>query len=149
MFRLELIEGGGLPTAKFLDIKVLPKPDTIPSFGTSEIGTRIRRLRFLNKKPSAVEEIWLDADSGTIDPEKVSESLYRYYQLNLGFWISHATDMVSVGEVPDWAPVEFGQKSKSITGFIERLSWAQSDEAVEYSRTWFDQKIAHYVQRLK
>jgi len=149
MFRLELIAGGGLPTAVFLDIDAREKPKDLPDFGTSKSGTRIRRLRFLNKIPAAIEEIWLDKHSGDVDPDEVSDSLYRFYHMKLGFWISRATDMVSVAEVPAWAPPEFGEAPGTKTGFIERFSWAQAATPVEYSRTWFDPKIAHYVQRLK
>ncbi|WP_376871570.1 GntR family transcriptional regulator [Albirhodobacter sp. R86504] len=149
MFRLELLEGGGLPTARFLDIQLRDKPADLPDFGTSPQATRIRRLRFLNKRPMAVEEIWLDAGSGIVDPRKVSDSLYRYYQVHLGFWIARAEDYVTIGTTPDWAPPEFGKPAGAALGFIQRLSWEQKPHAVEYSRTWFDTDIAHYVQRLK
>lgn len=148
MFRLELISGGGLPTAQFLDISTQEKPDDLPNFGMVKHGTRIRRLRFLNKIAIAVEEIWLDGDSGTVVADQVSDSLYRYYQSKLGFWITRATDAVSIGHVPDWAPKGFDPAPGDISGFIERLSWAQSPRPVEFSRTWFDTSRAHYVQRL-
>jgi GntR family transcriptional regulator len=149
MFRIELRAGGGLPTAKFLDICECEKPGDLPDFGTSERGTRMRRLRFLNKVPAALEEIWLDADSGTVLPEQASDSLYRYYQVKLGFWITRAEDYVGIGATPDWAPTDFGKASGEMTGFIERLSWEQKPHPIEYSRTWFDTDIARYVQRLK
>jgi GntR family transcriptional regulator len=148
MFRLELIEGGGLPTAQFLDIALCEKDESLPEFGTSHHASRIRRLRFLNQIPIAVEEIWLDRDCGKVDPDHVSDSLYRYYQNKLGFWIAQAQDTVSIGHVPDWAPAEFGPRAGEITGYIERRSWAQNPKAVEFSRTWFDTKYAHYLQRL-
>jgi len=149
MFRIELLAGGGLPTAKFLDIVECDKPRDLPEFGTSKRGTRMRRLRYLNKRPIAVEEIWLDADNGTVLPEQASDSLYHYYQVKLGFWISRAEDYVSVCKTPDWAPPDFGKPHGETTGFIERLSWEQKPHPVEYSRTWFDTDIARYVQRLK
>ena len=49
MFRLELLEGGGLPHAEVLDIRILTKPQNFLAFGTSDKGTRIRRVRSLNK----------------------------------------------------------------------------------------------------
>jgi GntR family transcriptional regulator len=149
MFRIELLAGGGLPTAKFLDIRDCKKPVDLPTFGTSKRGTRMRRLRFLNKVPIAVEEIWLDADSGTVLPEQASDSLYHYYQVKLGFWITRAEDYVGIGQTPDWAPPEFGKAAGVTTGFIERLSWEQKAHPVEYSQTWFNTDTARYVQRLK
>ena len=60
MFRLELIEGGGLPTARVLSVARMAKPADLPSFGSSGEAHRIRRLRLLGGKPAALEEIWLD-----------------------------------------------------------------------------------------
>jgi GntR family transcriptional regulator len=148
MLRLELHRGGGLPTARILDLAEMEKPSDLPDFGTSTRGTRFRRLRFMDGTPVAVEEIWLDGDSGRVDPALVSDSLYRFYKLHLGFWITRAEDRVSIGTVPDWAPAEFGKPAGTLTGYIERLSWAQAPRPVEFSRTWFDTDRALYIQRL-
>ena len=40
--------------------------------------------------------------------EDLSDSLYLYYRKALGIWIVRAEDRVGVGEVPAWAPPEFG-----------------------------------------
>lgn len=149
MFRLELIGGGGLPTAEVLSLDEIDKPDHLPAFGTSPRGTRIRRLRFLNRTPIAVEEIWLDRGAGRIEPSKLSDSLYRYYKMQLGFWITHAEDAVSVGAVPDWAPDGFAPPAGTTVGYIERISHADQRGSVEFSRTWFDPNKAHYIQRFK
>lgn len=149
MFRLELLSGGGLPRADVLDVTRIAKPGDLPAFGTSGEGTRIRRLRYLNDVMIAVEEIWLDGDAGTVRRDLLSDSLYRYYQKQLGFWIVRAEDRVTIGKVPDWAPKSFTLAPGTLTGFIERFSWADRPEPVEYSRTWFDTDRAHYVQRLK
>ncbi len=145
MFRLELREGGGLPTAQVLDVTPMKK-DRL--WGEGETATRIRRLRFLNKHPIAVEEIWLDRQAGAIDPAEISDSLYRYYRLQLGLWITRAEDRVSIDKTPDWAPEAFAPKRGEITAHIERYSWAQGRAPVEFSRTWFDTEKAHYVQRM-
>ncbi|MEY8096562.1 GntR family transcriptional regulator [Falsihalocynthiibacter sp. S25ZX9] len=149
MFRLELLDGGGLPRANILDIQALTKPSDLPKFGTSEAATRIRRLRFLNNTVIAIEEIWLDQNAGKVPAGALSDSLYHFYQKQLGFWISRAEDRVGIQTVPAWAPHEFGKPVGEISGYIERLSWAQEPEAVEFSRTWFDTDRALYVQRIK
>lgn len=148
MLRLELHEGGGLPTADFLSIDELKKPADLPDFGRKGWGTRFRRLRFLNKIPVAVEEIWLDGSAGQVDPAKVQDSMYRFYRLALDVWISRAEDRVGIGEVPDWAPAGFAKAPGTTTGYVERLSWAKEDRPVEFSRTWYDTDKALYVQRL-
>ncbi len=168
MFRLELPHGGGLPTARVLSISELKKPRSLPEFGTSGRASRIRRLRSLDRQAIAVEEIWLDRDAGKVDAKSLGDSLYRYYQVKLGFWIQRAEDQVSVQSLPAWSPASFtdsakttiekaggeavrqvaGQAGAQAFGYIERLSWAQDKKPVEYSRTWFDPVRARYVQRL-
>ncbi|MBO9424598.1 GntR family transcriptional regulator [Labrenzia sp. R4_1] len=149
MFRLELLSGGGLPKADILEVDRVFKPEDLPVFGTSREGTRIRRLRYLNETIVAVEEIWLDGDCGFVRKDQLSDSLYRFYQKQLGFWIVRAEDRVTIKAVPDWAPEAFNKAPGTLTGYIERFSWADKPEPVEFSRTWFDTDRAHYVQRLK
>jgi len=149
MFRLELPDGGGLPTAEVLGVSFGDKPANLPEFGVSKQASMIRRLRFLDDVVIGVEEIWLDAGAGRIDASKVSDSLYHYYQQKLGFWISRAEDVVWTSIAPEWAPERFGVKPGNPTGYIERFSWAQRLEPVEFSRTWFDPAKSRYVQRLK
>lgn len=148
MFRLELIEGGGLPRAQVISVDFRRKDDGMPPFGTSAHGTRIRRLRFLNDLPIAVEEIWLDANAGEIDVGALQDSLYRYYKQKLGLWIGRAEDRVGIGQVPDWAPPKFSVAPGTTTAHIERFSWAQTTIPVEFSRTWYDVSKVVYVQRL-
>ncbi len=149
MFRLELLEGGGLPRAQVLSLDHMDKPADLPAFGTSHQATRIRRLRSLNDTIIGVEEIWLDGDAGLIMPDKMSESLYATYRSVLGLWIQRAEDRVSLGPVPDWAPDTYGPRPGQTVGYIERLSWADTPTPIEFSRTWFDPARAVYVQRLK
>ena len=59
-FRLESLTGAGLPTAELLTVDRLTKPPKSPYFGPNTHGFRFRRLRFLDHRPAALEEIWLD-----------------------------------------------------------------------------------------
>ena len=149
MFRLELPEGGGLPRADILSVDHLVKQTDLPDFGTSDTGSRVRRMRYLNDTIIAIEEIWLDESVGLIDQGVLSDSLYRYYQRQLGFWITRAEDKVSIGVLPDWTPLGFTKPAGHAVGYIERFSWSEKAEPVEFSKTWFDPDRATYVQRLK
>ncbi|RWH78959.1 MAG: GntR family transcriptional regulator [Mesorhizobium sp.] len=150
MFRLELLEGGGLPTARVLSVDRLAKPTDLPVFGSSSEAHRIRRLRSLGGKPAALEEIWLDGSRAeTVAIEELSDSLYLYYRKALGIWILRAEDRVGVGQVPGWAPPEFGLAPSAAAGFIERTGWMQDGASAEFSRTWFDHGVARYVARLR
>ncbi|MEM6760685.1 MAG: GntR family transcriptional regulator [Pseudomonadota bacterium] len=149
MFRLELPGGGGLPRAQVLSVDQMAKPNDLPAFGTSDRGTRIRRLRQLNDVPIAVEEIWLDAGAGTLRAADISDALYATYAKALGLWIVRAEDRVSLDEAPGWSPDIFGLPPTAPCGYIERLSWADRPAPIEFSRTWFNPTRAVYVQRLK
>ncbi|MEM1287816.1 MAG: GntR family transcriptional regulator [Pseudomonadota bacterium] len=149
-FRLELLEGGGLPTADVLDIQRLEKPGSIPSFGSSHEGHRIRRMRRLNDLPAAVEEIWLDGNYATrLNQDAMLESLYLYYHRELDLLITQVEDRVSVGQTPGWAPNEFGLKAGSPAGLVERFSQSSDGTIAEYSRNWFDPGRARYVSRMR
>lgn len=150
LFRLERVEGGGLPTARVLSVDRCLKNPALPSFGADREGHRIRRLRFLSGQVAAVEEIWLDgAEVERINPADLSESLYLYYRQRLGIWIARAEDSIGQGPVPDWAPQEFPHPPGTPLPLITRVSWAQDGRSVEASLTWYDPETVRYVARLK
>jgi len=148
LFRLELTEGGGLPTAELLSVDTLKKPDSLPSFGKSDHAHRFRRLRRLNGINAALEEIWLDCSYvESININEVPESLYLFYKETLGFWITRAEDRVSVATLPDWTPDGFLAADHSHCGYVERLSRDNNGTLAEYSRTWFDAHTVRFVAR--
>ena len=150
LFRLELVDGGGLPTAEIVSVTRLPKPKDAPKFGPAPKAHRIRRLRRLGGQPAALEEIWLDAARADfLRQEDLSESLYLFYRKRLNLWISRAEDRIGLSTVPDWAGPPFKLAPGTPCGYVERLAHDQAGAAVEYSRTWFDAGVARYVARLK
>ncbi|MEF3048769.1 GntR family transcriptional regulator [Pseudotabrizicola sp. L79] len=150
LLRIELLSGGGLPTARVLSVDRLPKDPALPAFGQSDHGHRIHRLRFLSGVPAAVEEIWLDGtQADRIDPKDLSESLYLYYRQRLNLWIGRAEDRVGLGHLPDWAPPEFPHAPGTTLPLITRVTWAQDGRSVEASFTWYDPEKVAYVARLK
>ena len=149
LLRIELLTGGGLPTAQLLSVDRLPKDPALPAFGTDTHGHRIRRLRFLSGQVAAVEEIWLDAShTPAIAMADLSESLYLYYRQRLNLWISRAVDSVGQGPLPDWSPTEFPHAPGTPLPLITRISTDQSGASVEASFTWYDPQKVAYVARL-
>lgn len=149
-FRVELLEGGGLPTAELLDVDRVAKPDDLPAFGRSDGALRIRRLRRLNGQPAILEEIWLDvAYAPALSRKDLSESLYLTYRAKLGLWITGAEDRMSVAPVPDWAPASYGLAPGTLTLLATRVSVSREGERVEVSRGYIDTTVATYVARLK
>ncbi len=149
-FRIELLDGAGLPTANVLNVTTMPKSVNLPAFGQTETAHRIRRLRYLNDQPVALEEIWLDGHwAARISEADLSDSLYLYYKKRLGLWIVSAEDRVGVSATPDWSPSEFQLRPGTPCGFVERFSWAQDGGVAEFSRTWFDPSVSRYVARIR
>ena len=148
LFKLELLKGGGLPSADLLSVKRLVKPSDVPTLGGSKRAFRFRRLRKLNGILVAAEEVWLDGGyTKTIDEDRVSESLYLFYKEVLGFWITKTEDRVSISPLPSWAEPLWPNSGNSQFGFVERISKDQDLKTAEYSRTWFDTTCACYVSR--
>jgi GntR family transcriptional regulator len=146
-FRLELLKGGGLPTAEILSLRKLKKPRDLPQFGHSESGFRIRRWRRLNGVNAAIEEIWLDGGyAETIVQSDLTDSLYQYYRQQLNLWITRAEDSVGVAPPPAWKPDGFASNA-SIWGYIERHSFDQTNTVAEFSRTWFDPTTTRFMAR--
>ena len=111
-FRLELLVGGGMPTAKTLSVN-LKSNESVSSVldsGDSESQNNrdslwcVKRLRFLNRTPVAAEEIWFEGKhSEFLTVESMHESLYMHYREEFNFWITHVADEVSCEVAPDWA----------------------------------------------
>lgn len=149
-FRLELLEGSGLPTATVLSVDRVSKDPVLPSFGTDTEGHRIRRLRFLSGAPAAVEEIWLDGSyAPRIDPGDLSESLYLYYRTRLGLRIQRAEDRVGQGPLPHWSPPAFPHAAGTLLPEVIRISWGQGGDRAEVSRSWYDPARVSYVARIR
>ena len=148
-FRLELIDGGGLPTADILTVDTCEKPAELPAFGQSKRAHRIRRLRRLGGQPAALEEIWLDASyAETLAMGDLSESLYLFYKNRLGLWIQRVEDRIGVGRCPAWGSGLLDSPDEHL-GLVDRKSWDQSNGIAEVSRTWFNPGKVRYVSRLR
>ncbi len=148
-FRLELLNGGGLPTAEALSVDRMPKPESAPDFGPDTHGHRIRRLRSLGGVLVALEEIWLDGQQrSAIGVADLSDSLYHFYRHDLGLVIASVEDRIGVNAVPDWSPAAFHLNAGDATGYIERVSWTAAKQPAEFSCTWYDAKRAAYISRM-
>ena len=148
-FRVELIDGGGLPSAKNLDINLVKKPKSSPFFGESDKCMRIRRLRLLDNIPCVLEEIHLDSiKTDGLEFDNISQSIYLFYEDILNLRITSAKDSATLLPVPVWSPKEFKVMSHQETVCIERLAYDQVGSPVEFSRSWIDTSIARYMARI-
>lgn len=150
LFRLERPEGGGLPTADLIDLQRCDKPDGLPDLGSAaRKAWRIRRLRALDHRPVAVEDIWLDGRfDGALSEGTVSESLYRSYRDLLGLQIARAEDRLSAGPLPGWASGWLEAAPGAILGLARRRAFDADGRIAEISTTWFDPARAAYVARI-
>lgn len=149
LFRLELLSGGGLPTAQVLSVDRLTKDPSLPRFGSHAEGHRIRRLRFLSGMPAAVEEIWLDgACCDRLDPEGLSDSLYLHYRTRLRLQVAAAEDRIGQSPLPAWSPAGFPRSPGQDLPCITRLASTKTGATIEASRSWYDPATVAYVARL-
>ena len=148
LFRLELIKGGGLPTAQVLTAGRALKPEALRRLGASKWAFRIQRVRRLDQVPATVEEIWLDAKRARgLRKDQLSEALYHLYETKLGLKIAHVEDQISASNPPDWRPPGFGP-DKTAWGLVERWSFDSNGQAAEYSTNWFNPREVRYKMRL-
>lgn len=149
-FRLELPEGGGLPTARVLEVTYCADPAGPLKSGFECHAHRIRRLRFLSGRPAAVEDIWLDAaHDRRFHAEDLLPSLYLFYRQKLGIVITRVEDRIGIGPAPAWTPVDFGVTAGTLLPYVRRLAWDDTGRMVETSHNWINPAHAHYVARLK
>ncbi|MEM9318494.1 MAG: GntR family transcriptional regulator [Pseudomonadota bacterium] len=149
MFRLELLSGGGQPSAKLIDVARVAKPASFAALGPAPEAFRIRRIRVLSGSPVALEDIWLDGRFGhEIDADALGQSLYRYYQQAFGLWILRAEDRIHAGQTPDWAPHDQPLMPGAPASRIDRTAWDQHGEVAEMSVTHFDPSRAAYRARI-
>ena len=148
LFRLELTDGGGHPSADLLSVRRMNKPADLPAFGGSRHAFRFRRLRRLDGEDAAMEEIWLDGSTADIiNAPDVTDSLYAFYRQHLGVWIVRVEDRVAIAALPGWAEKHIENTVAGAWGFVERLARDQQGNTVEYSRTWFHPERVRFVAR--
>ncbi|WP_438960796.1 GntR family transcriptional regulator [Nereida sp.] len=144
LLRLELLTGGGLPTARPISVDTMDAPADAPF----DHGHRIRRLRLLDGTAVAIEEIWVNAQAVTaLGITDLQDALYLMYEQRFGVRIARAQDSVGMDWVPSWRHVEFGPQIGEAVSHITRVARDLEGRAVEYSQTWFDAKKAAYINR--
>lgn len=153
LFRLELHDGPGLPTASILSVDKLERPASVPAMNGQEGAAskvwRVRRLRLLNAKAAAIEEIFFDArHAASLKAAELGDSMYLFYQTEFDLWVSRAEDHIFAAPVPAWSVPNFKPPVGQTVGYIERTSWTASNEVAEFSKTWFDPAVCRYASRL-
>lgn len=150
LFRLELLDGPGLPTAHILDVSKQACPDGFPAIASvGALCWRVRRLRFLSQQPVALEEIWFSAKAcPDLSVDELGDSMYLFYQQRLGVWIARVEDQISAAPAPAWAAQPIGLLAGECAGYVERVSWTSGNQVAEFSKTWFDPAVCRYSSRL-
>jgi GntR family transcriptional regulator len=150
LFRLELTDGPGLPTAHILELSREALPAQWPALvAPGDACWRVRRLRFLSGQPVALEEIWFPANAcPELSLQELGDSMYLFYQQRLGVWIARVEDQISAAAAPDWAALPLGLLPGDCSGYIERVSWTATNQLAEFSKTWFDPAVCRYSSRM-
>lgn len=150
-FRLELLDGGGMPNAQTLSVTRMADPFVAAKLGHEDpkrLLWRVRRLRNLNRTPIAAEEIWFDGrHAESLSESDMHESLYIHYREAFDFWITHVTDEISCQQAPEWATDLLELPEPSTLGWISRQAWANNGAVEEFSQTWFNPAVSRYMAR--
>lgn len=150
-FRLELLDGPGLPSAKVLDLSLHKADRGVPALGIDAGAAcwRVRRLRYLSNIPVALEEIWFPSNlCPKLRATELGDSMYLFYQQWLNVWIARVEDHISAAPAPVWTKLPCDLAAGDNAGYIERTSWDTANATAEFSRTWFDPKVCRYSSRI-
>ncbi len=145
-FRLERLDGGGLPGAQVLDVDLVACARTAKQLKLDARSKhwRIRRIRTLDQTPVAAEQICIAAKHAKrLRAEDLSDSLYNHYREHFNQWIVRVEDSVGCEPAPGW----FNPSSTRDCGVVHRTAWNQLDEVAEVSTTWFDPAQCRYTAR--
>jgi len=150
-FHLELLKGGGVPTADTLSIDLVVEPQVAAALDLHYLETKlwcIKRLRYLNKVLVAVEQIWIDnRHSDQFSQDSAHESLYEHYRENFDFWITSVEDQISCQQVPDWVSQSLALPCDTLLPLVERKSRSNKNQIEEFSRTWYLSDKCRYFAR--
>lgn len=150
-FHLELLGGGGVPRADTLAVSMVQSPEVAQQLEMDYLEAKlwsIRRRRYLNNLPVAVEEIWIDhRHSDGLSADDLHESLYMHYREVFDFWIGRVEDRIDCAIAPGWVTEQLGLPAGTIVARVERKGWSNSNQVEEFSRTWFDPHKCRYFAR--
>jgi len=150
-FHLELLNGGGMPTADTLSIELVVDPQVAQSLDLHYLETKlwcIKRLRYLNNVLVAVEQIWIDhRHCDQLAEDCAHESLYEHYRENFDFWITSVEDQISCQSVPNWGAEALEQSLDTLLPMVERKSRSNKNQIEEFSRTWYLGDKCRYFAR--
>lgn len=150
-FHLELLEGGGVPSADSLSVEEDNNIHVIEQLKLEKSSASlwcIKRLRYLNRELVAAEQIWFNhKHANKLKLEDLHESLYLHYRENYSFWISRVEDEIDCSSAPDWVANELGVEKETVLPRVQRRGWSNEDQIEEYSLTWFNPKKCRYFAR--
>jgi GntR family transcriptional regulator len=150
-FHLELLKGGGVPTADTLSVELVVDRQVAENLDLHYLDAKlwcIKRLRYLNNVAVAVEKIWIDnRHCDQLLPEASHESLYVHYRENFDFWITSVEDQISCEVLPAWGASALKQPLGALLPMVERKGRSNKNQIEEFSRTWFLADKCRYFAR--
>ncbi len=148
-FRLELLDGGGVPSADVVSLKKCESAVATGHLAGKPLQQwQVKRLRLLNNKPAAAEEIYFSyAHAPKLVLADLHESLYIHYREQFGFWIARVEDKISCELPPEWVKKHLQLAGNTHCVRVERRGFSNVDKPEEYSITWFDPAHCRYLAR--
>ncbi len=151
-FHLELLTGGGIPTADNLSVSVdendyVATRLLIQDSEPTQLWC-IKRARYLNRQLVAMEQIWFrHSHAKSLKLEDIHESLYLHYRENFSFWISRVEDEIDCINPPQWVVEKLDLSPDTVLPRVQRRSWSNEGKIEEFSLTWYHPEKARYIAR--
>ncbi|NQZ31773.1 MAG: GntR family transcriptional regulator [Oceanospirillaceae bacterium] len=150
-FHLELLQGGGVPSADTLSVEMVENCEVAQQLDLHYLETKlwcIKRLRYLNNIPVAVEQIWIDhRHCDQLSSELLHESLYMHYREEFDFWITSVEDQISCEGIPQWGAKALKITQDTLMPVVQRKSRSNKNQLEEFSRTWYLSDQCRYFAR--
>lgn len=148
-FRLELLEGGGMPSADVIALNQRRSGSVAQQLADEPPSQwEVRRLRCLNNQAVAAEQIsFSTSHAPDLAKSDLHESLYVHYREHFSFWIARVEDKISCEQAPKWVSELLGLSEQAYCVRVERRGFSNEDRAEEFSITWFDPARCRYLAR--
>lgn len=148
-FRLELLGGGGVPSADVVALnKRCSRSVAVQLTDSPEQQWEVRRLRYLNNQAVAAEQISFSCKhAAELNVSDLHESLYVHYREKFGFWIARVEDKIGCEQPPAWALKLLQLPEHAVCVRVDRRGVSSEDRVEEFSVTWFDPARCQYLAR--
>lgn len=148
----ETIKAAGFqPGAKILEKGITSKlPSRVKEYLNSNNGWQLKRLRYADDKPIAIEHAFFPVEIGLqLEREDlISIAMYRFFEEKLGFSLKKAKQMISAVNANKNEADQLQMIENEALLYIERISYSSENKAVEFLKAVYRPDFYQYIVHL-